>query len=749
MIEYFELGDVIEPSQKKELYPETIELLQACRASPFVDVREVRFESFDHTRTEYIVIDVADGTVDAGNPGRIRREERLAIGVNHHNRIPILVHALRKDFPALSHQHPSSPGRPKVLCLYDSSWAAVLLGWTPQRFLARMFWWLRESAQLKLHRDDQPLEQLFYTSPYQLILPANYTDYAQLGSQTLTITEINSGLRADPFESILLRAIPTDEFHQGTPMRLVSLLVPAVDSTTVVGIPGSLGELQDQLFAWGSDLYEPLYSAIFEAITDGIKPAIGAGNSEATLILLWVPRTRNGAPDRMDVIGYVLRSSLFDLASAFEMLAPPDAQGLYIRAGLIGGSKSSLWRDFLLLPVEVRSGLTAGSARDMSGVADDAADFSGVLAGVGALGSVLADMWIRQGWGRWTFVDADRVMPHNLSRHVAVDQHVGRHKVSVMRDFARAILPNEPLPAVIAGSLLDEGEDVQSALRHAQLAVDVTTTLEVPRALACFENVPRTASLFITPSGLSSVMILEDRDRLVRVDALEGQYYRALLTHEWGTTHLANHLGDRWVGGGCRDISVRMSIESVYSHAGNLSHQLRQSVLQAGARICVWAYDEQSGAVSAHEIAISKVHTATSGGWTIKYDSALVEKLKEARLAALPNETGGTIVGIMDFQARKIMVVDLLPTPNDSEASPSHFKRGEEGQSAELEKVRQRTAGVVGYLGEWHSHPDGYSARPSRDDEKLLDILHRKMSVEGLPALMMIVARNDMSITVR
>ncbi|MCY1307786.1 hypothetical protein D9M70_577420 [compost metagenome] len=56
---------------------------------------------------------------------------------------------------------------------------------------------------------------------------------------------------------------------------------------------------------------------------------------------------------------------------------------------------------------------------------------------------------------------------------------------------------------------------------------------------------------------------------------------------------------------------------------------------------------------------------------------------------------------------------------------------------------------MVDYLGEWHSHPDGVPARPSQDDENLLNTVHRKMSVEGLPALMVIVASNEVSFIVR
>ncbi|OPE24673.1 hypothetical protein APA91_09260, partial [Pseudomonas aeruginosa] len=205
----------------------------------------------------------------------------------------------------------------------------------------------------------------------------------------------------------------------------------------------------------------------------------------------------------------------------------------------------------------------------------------------------------------------------------------------VMQGHAARIYPDEPLPGAIAKSILSQDADVLNALGQAQLVVDVTTTLHAPRELARTANAPRTASLFLTPSGLSSVMILEDQARQQRVDGMEGQYYRAILNNEWGREHLANHLGDRWVGGGCRDISVRISDECIHVHAGILSRQLRQSVAKPEARLCVWAYDEQSGAIASHEVSLSEVFTTTSNGWTIKYDAALVDKLKQARLAAL------------------------------------------------------------------------------------------------------------------
>ncbi|WP_210415279.1 Mov34/MPN/PAD-1 family protein, partial [Klebsiella pneumoniae] len=116
---------------------------------------------------------------------------------------------------------------------------------------------------------------------------------------------------------------------------------------------------------------------------------------------------------------------------------------------------------------------------------------------------------------------------------------------------------------------------------------------------------------------------------------------------------------------------------------------------------------------------------------------------------ALPNETGGAIVGITDFKNKTIILVDVFPEPIDSKSSPASFVRGEAGQQEALERVHQLTARVVDYVGEWHSHPQGFSAKASNEDDNLIKKLHQKMRVEGLPAVMLIVAENDINIVVR
>ncbi len=739
MTEYYELGTAILNPDESVLYPETVALWHACKRHTGIEFVELRRADTPGGHSEFVVIYAGNGGVAGKSPAGIFRTEKLAIEINPALRIPVLVRTLRKDFPALSHQHCWEPGTPRTLCLYEVSWSHVERSWTAERYLEKMFWWLEQSSEFKLHRDDQPLEQLFYDSPCKLILPANHPEYAQDSGKRLKLERVPNDSK------VIFKAVPAENSISSLPMQLLALGLDPVATTDVVMFSSTLGDLDKQLQSWGSGLHDPLSSLIRSQASNGIAEPQNP-QDEGLLILVWVPRLRDGEVERVDVKGYLVKAPLLELAKKLDVVAHADPKGLYFPVHLIGREGGDAWKALSVLPVEVWPSLNAAGARDLSAVDPQTAEFSAILAGVGALGSALGNLWMREGWGRWTFVDPDLLLPHNISRHAGIDVFTGFNKADVLRQISMDIYPHEPVPSAFTKSIAKPDPELRDVLHSSQLVVDITTTLEAPRELALMDEAPRTASMFLTPSGLASVMLLEDEKRSIRVDALEGQYYQAILANNWGASHLKNHLGDRWVGGGCRDISVRMSGECVQLHAGILAGQLRRSVQSDAARICIWETDEVTGGVSVHDIPVSAVVSQEISGWRVTYDLGLSEKVRATRSAALPSETGGIIVGITDLKSKTIMIVDVLPTPLDSDSSSSHFVRGREGQVEALENIHDRTARIVDYVGEWHSHPAGACANASQDDEKLLASLTDRMSAEGLPALMMIVAANELKL---
>jgi hypothetical protein len=93
-----------------------------------------------------------------------------------------------------------------------------------------------------------------------------------------------------------------------------------------------------------------------------------------------------------------------------------------------------------------------------------------------------------------------------------------------------------------------------------------------------------------------------------------------------------------------------------------------------------------------------------------------------------------------------VFIVDALPAPTDSKGTLVSFSRGVEGLLNVVQEATERTAGIVGYIGEWHSHPIGCSAMPSAEDLIQLSFLARKMSEDGVPAFSLIVGEDDICI---
>lgn len=85
-------------------------------------------------------------------------------------------------------------------------------------------------------------------------------------------------------------------------------------------------------------------------------------------------------------------------------------------------------------------------------------------------------------------------------------------------------------------------------------------------------------------------------------------------------------------------------------------------------------------------------------------------------------ETGGMLLGSFD-DATRVISVDLATGPSpDSRLSASFFDHGIEGTQEVLDEHLARSGGLIGYVGLWHTHPEG-PAWPSAVDEAAIATL--------------------------
>ncbi|MDA8253970.1 MAG: ThiF family adenylyltransferase, partial [Rhodospirillales bacterium] len=647
----------------------------------------------------------------------------------------------RRAFPVVIHQNATQPGSPPSLCLYYETAASALRTWTPEGFLRKIQFWLAGTARGTLHAADQPVEALFFSSRDELVLPWNFEELVKGGLADYGLVVVRSCERAGGGATYTLRVWPREQALQAPGVAPILVELPSIKHANIRHDPPSLGALDDLFRSRGSDALLPL-------LTSEILKSVGAGGARLsqdapfTVILMTVPiaRVDGGAAERYFRRAYLLNGGLLQLGLATGALNEMDGKVWPAPTGNFLANSTSAWRELVIGPGEVLSAIGPAAARYQSGLSD--AGPACIVVGAGSLGATMLDLWTRSGWGQWSTIDADHIRPHNLVRHPALAADIGKFKAEVAAQHHQAVMQGAgKVEAIVADACDPENLSVAAALIAGELIVDASAALEYPRYASTQDRFARHVSTFLTPSANASVLMIESRDRSVRLRTLEAQYYRALINEPWGADHLNTTQPRFWSGAGCRDISMIQSYSAIALHAAGLAEQVRLAYLQDAASVRIWIRDRESGAIAAHDVAARAERAFAMDDLTVFIDDGLHEKLTEMRNANLPNETGGVLLGYFDLRLGWLVVVDALPAPADSCASRTGFDRGVEGTLASVVEVSRRTAEIVRYIGEWHSHPPSHSAAPSVDDFLQGSELALGMAEEGLPALQLIVGR--------
>lgn len=731
-----EPGTVIDEADAARLWSApTRQLAEACRRHDDFDILAFRhLGERDGQAVIGIEVNCDNRRVTAFNTSGIRPVERLLLIWWPHARRPS-VRALRKDFPRMLHQNAAPANEPASLCLYAQDPAELARTLTPERHLEQILLWLERSAEGTLHAHDQELEGLFYAGNARLILP---TGFGQLKhSPLLSFVSWNAnGLQ-------LLRPQTPAPGSITVPALVVPL--PPVPHVPMVHVPQTLGDFAQQMGPlWNIDIEAALRRALASAYPSGQLHQYR--EADMSCIVFVIPRVRNagGELERDDCVGMLIATTPEALANEMGILTlVPEPRAWLVETHLGGAAApNSAWQQRRIEAViPAQETLDRAAAQRLSEIKPLVPAQSCVLAGAGALGSAMLNLWIRSGFGQWSVVDDDLVMPHNLVRHTATDAAIGWPKAEVVAKLANDVWGSgddtRALPGCI-GALTVEGD---AALRAASLIVDATTSIRAGRSLGATDGIGRCATVFLTPSGSASVLMIESSDRVVRLGDLEAAYYRAILHAPWGGTHL-EIAGRVRTGHGCRDASLLLSGEIVGLHAAVLARQVRLAATAPEPKVIVWTHDATSGVIDVHPVDVLATHHMHAAGWTVHWDAEVQARMFALRTAELPCETGGILLGCIDIEARTLRVVDACPAPPDSRATETSFVRGRHGVAERVAEARRRTQHEVDYIGEWHSHPSGALAVPSATDQCQLLNLAERLAAEGLPVLQGITGLN-------
>lgn len=671
----------------------------------------------------------------------IRREEHLLVAFD--DDLPYLaeVLAMRVDFPVAPHLNLKRDAIPRSLCLFGEPADDVRMRWSPSLLGERILLWLRETARGTLHRAEQGLEPFIAGHLRPIVVPPDV--FQEKAQEVLSVRIVDAGTSTET----MVAERRGENVGSGDAFTLLPFGLPTQVHGVIALEPRNLRELHDLCADAGFDL--------LSALKDRLQAeAIAArGESQGTILVLAIPKSREtgGAVEAVDLRGF--RCGTWSGEGLSDV--GPGGLGVALEVlGRSGGAYLPLLGDRALMRNQAeRVGVsmlhpifatTPEAAASMSGHARREA-VPLVAVGMGALGSQVFSNLARQAYGRWTLVDDDRLLPHNLVRHAASGDAMGGSKAARMAAEANGLFYGPPqadaircdvqVPASEAGRL---GE----ALRGCDAILDFSASVPVARHLTlAAESDARRVSLFLTPDGKDMVLLAEDVGRTHRLDSLEAQYLRAVLRDPRLEGHLGSAVGRHRYGASCRDVSSTMSQELVGLHAAIGARALRDCLSEPAAKIVVWRCSDAME-VRKVDVAPEAALELPGADWRIVVDDGVRRRMDDMRSAKLPRETCGILIGSLDTMRRRIYVVDALPPTPDTVEEPSGCLRGTEGLPEIRESAIVRSHGQVDYVGEWHSHPDGVACAPSSSDARQMAWVADRMHPDGKPGLILIACED-------
>jgi integrative and conjugative element protein (TIGR02256 family) len=704
------------------------EYLQSSGRSTFVKLKEIRRQPGGMETVVFLAYPERPQILTHAIE---KREPLAATFPDTDDRAPEVI-SLRRDFPNVPHLNLGHRELPKSLCLYDQPYEVVRLTWTPAEFLHRIHFWLSKSATGTLHGQDQPLEPLISASGYRLILPADFD-------------LVNPNGKRKPFNVFRVESVDGQ-------FTLRAVWQPGnqkIDSIAAVfwckpqqhGIishqPTNLRELQDLCLKGGLNLADELYETIRQWVLD--KPAPNILTAKVVFVLV-LPKTRqlNGKVESVETRAFItMAATVEQLGRRLGLLGSHGAT-----AGMIIGKPNldpTLLETVHICLLEVFNALSSETAARLNGVTSCTKLI--VAVGAGTLGSQIYNNFMRAGYGRWTLIDNDVLLPHNCARHFLGDWAVGTNKADSMAHIGRITLNDGNVAQCIPADILkpaEHADTIKTALDCAELILDFSASVPVSRHLSKANTAARAISAFLTPRGDGLVIAAEDHDRKVRLDWLEMLHYRTILNEPLLEDSLQSKEARVRYGNSCRDISTELAQDDAALWAATGSKAIRQMQSDPAAALRIYRSEEKGG-INVFEPEISVVESFRLHDWAIHIDDWILNKLATLRESRLPNETGGVLLGAFDTYNRICYVVDVVSSPPDSTEWPTSYIRGCEGLTAKVDEVKRATLGQINYIGEWHSHPQGAAIRPSDDDFKAYAWLTAHMQAEALPAIMIII----------
>lgn len=698
------------------------------------------------------------------------REQEPIFMLLHRQNYPYkapFIYSNRRDFPKgkLPHLNPRHPGSPASFCLHRGRLDDWFAEHTIVDLVKRVQNWLRDAAGDRLIRLDDGFEptRLDDVTGYVIYDPSDirnhiYQNNGNAGFEFILYKLLKNSSR-DPLVSknnhyaiqleflihienrpeVLKLCRKINELYTEEnkfERMLVGILAwPAkeyVDNRYFAELPKNLKEFQD----WSEGFGIPLKDALKTYLSEDLQLLSGI---PVTLI---IPRPQNliGTESRLELLNFL------------------------IIAGGDHWPKDGDWDlDANIRSLGHRTPLTLQRAREISSQKIDL-DFGRLLfLGCGVVGSKLILHLARSGQANMTLVDYDELSPHNLVRNGLLHESLGMNKAEAIKDaidgifYADYLKKIEVLKESALNLFLGEKKDI--LIQHnwlidttaSSMTLNLLSQVDLPETLSC-------CRCEIADKGRLGFLSVEGFNRNPRLDDLQALLFDMAIENPAISHWLQSNKEQRKstgsifeeinIGISCSSETMRLSDEVASLHAALFAMGYRKIAKEQTnnslGRIQISQHSEEESLKTVVKqfdvLPITVLRARNNHNWQVRlgYDSKM--KLEKLFKQASPNETGGLLIGMVNHNRKIIYVTRVLPAPPDSKSYPYAFVRGIKDIPNYVYDIENLTGDMLGYVGEWHTHPAG-GPDLSRQDMDSVKKIKNVLDETPIPTHVMVVTK--------
>jgi len=342
-----------------------------------------------------------------------------------------------------------------------------------------------------------------------------------------------------------------------------------------------------------------------------------------------------------------------------------------------------------------------------------------VFIGAGALGSKLLFHYARSGNFNIKAIDNDYFSPHNIVRHDLFMDSSGVNKAKAVIQKIKSFLVDNSSLDYYEGSIFNYDVNL---LKDYKWLIDTSASLNVQNWLinSKLKEVPNRARVEIAYKGNLGFLYIEGENQNPRIDDLVNYVYflgiRDRTISDWLNEENKKKEGNDYdivdIGIGCNSPTVIMSNDSMSFHASIfskiLNHEYDRKYIGDKGLLNISYISNDGFKINSYSFLIPKFcifDCHNKSGWEIRIIDNVLSKMKLEAAKYNRYETGGIFIGICNYKTKTIHVFDTILAPKDSKRSKGYFYRGIEKLPEQVKQIKKITGGMIGYIGEWHTHP--------------------------------------------